>query len=177
MISNRLPAPMLDVIRGLAQTAHSLQEFRDKLMTAPMPQGMAQYLERTMEKSAIGTVPSPDAVVEMLTREMAQSILWAILYVVIWMVLSAMIRRFIGMLFISGDGKTIIGVFDGFLGMAVMTFIFVASMIVFSGAIFPVMLMTGSESNISWMYPWLLDSKLFSWMASIYQSNVISWLG
>jgi hypothetical protein len=61
--------------------------------------------------------------------------------------------------------------------MAVLTFIVVASMIVFSGAVFPVLLLSNTESGFARLYPRLLDSNLISWMASIYQSYVISWLG
>jgi hypothetical protein len=145
-------------------------------MTAQMPPGMSSYLERMMNRTPVDTVPTPDAIVQMVAMEIAQSILWAFLFVLIWLILSIMIKAFMDIIFIGGDGKTLIGVVDGLLGMVVMTFIVVASMIVFSGAVFPFLLLTDADGSISRVYPALMESNLFSWMASIYQSYVIAWL-
>ena len=177
LIADRLPAPLQELIRGVAKTARTLQELRDNLMSAPLPPEVSLYLQRLMNKAPEDTVPSPDMAVNMLTREIAQCILWALLFIFIWMVVSILLKGFISMIFISKEGKSIIGIFDGILGLVAMTVIVLTALIVISGLIYPIILMSGSEGSLAKIYPLLMNSKLIGWMAGIYQLYVIPWIG
>jgi uncharacterized membrane protein required for colicin V production len=177
LIGDRLPAPLHELIRGVAQTARTLQELRENLMSAPLQPEVSLYLQRMMNKAPADTIPTPDMAVNMLTREIAQCVLWAFLFIFIWLITSILIKGFISMIFISKDGKTLIGVFDGVLGMVAMTIIIVTLLIVFSGLIFPLILMSGSGGNLAKIYPYLMDSKMIGWLAGIYQLYVIPWMG
>ena len=177
LIRGRIPAPLMEAIRGLAQTARTFQELREGLMAMPMPPEVALYLQRTMDKAPPSTVPSPEIAAYMLTKEIAQSIMWAFLFVLIWMILAILIKGFMSMIFIGGDGKTIIGVFDGVLGTVVTTFILVAFLVVFSGVVFPVILITKPDGGFAKIYPYLLDSGLIRGMARVYQLYIVPWIG
>jgi len=177
LIRGRIPAPLLEAIRGLAQTARTFQELREGLLALPMPTEVALYLQRTIDKAPPSTVPSPEIAVYMLTKEIAQSIMWAFLFIIIWMILAILIKGFMSMIFIGGDGKTIIGVFDGVLGTVVMTFILLAFLVVFSGVIFPVVLISKPDGGFARFYTYLLDSGLIRWFARIYQLYIVPWIG
>lgn len=177
LIGDRIPAPLQEMVRGIAKTARTLQELRENLSSAPLPPEMSLYLQRMMNKAPAETVPTPDMAVEMLTREIAQCILWAFLFIFIWLILSILIKGFAGMIFIGKDGKTLIGVFDGVLGMVAMAVIVVTVLIVVSGLVYPLILMSGTGGNLARIYPHLMNSKLIGWMAGVYQLYVIPWMG
>ena len=177
LIDSRIPDSLQDLIRGVARTAKTVQELRDNLMAAPLPPEISLYLQRMITKAPADTAASPDMAVTMLTREIAQCILWAFLFIFIWLVLSILIKGFISMIFISKDGKSVIGVFDGVLGMAAMTVIVVTLMVVVSGLIYPLILMSGADGDLPRIYPPLMNSRLISWMAGIYQLHIIPWIG
>lgn len=177
LIEDRIPASLQEVVRGLAQTSRSLQEVREKLLTASLPPEIAEYLQRTMSKVPAETVPSPDMIIRILTQEIAQSLLKAFLFVLIWMILSILIKGFISMIFVSDERKTILGVFDGILGMVAMTFILMASLVIFSGLLYPVILLSGSGGALAKIIPYLLDSRMISWMGGLYQFYVVPRIG
>jgi len=177
VIRARIPVALQELIRGIAQTARTLQDFRENLMTAPLPAEVSLYLQRMMNKAPDGAAPSPEMAVNLLTREIAQCIFWAVLFIFIWMILSILIKGFISLIFISKDGKSIIGVFDGILGMIAMAVIVMAFLVVFSGLIFPAILMSGSGGSAVKVFSYLLDSKLINWLSGIYQLYVIPWMG
>jgi branched-subunit amino acid transport protein len=115
--------------------------------------------------------------VSVLTREISQSILWAVLFTVICALITFVVRKFLGALFVSGDGKTFLGVFDGLLGMLAATALTAAFLVIFCGLIYPVILMSDGGDGISRIYPYLLDSALVSRLAGIYQIYVAPWGG
>ena len=176
ILLRRLPDQVHELINEAAHAAQTLQDFREGLYMS-FPPELALYLQRTLNKAPISSVPSPEAAVNAIARELAQCILWAFLFLLTWLLLSIVIKGFMGMIFIGGDGKTMIGMLDGFLGMAAMATIVVASLIVFSGLVFPVILITHTNDNLSKLVPYLMDSKLINWMGSIYQLYVVPWIG
>jgi len=172
LVGALLPAQFKEMVQVAAQAAHTLQDFRDNLLTA-MPPEMALYLQRVLNRSPLDAAFSPTDAVDAITGEIAQCIMWAFLFLLIWLILSILIKGFLSMIFISKDGKTIIGVFDGVLGMVAMTAIVVMAMIVCSGLLYPLMLFSRPDGSLARLYPQLLNSRLISWMASIYQLYLV----
>jgi len=177
LIHGRLPAVLKDLVTEAAGTAQTLQGFREKLYESLSPE-LALYLQRTVEKSSGGqTIPPPEAVINAISREIAQSLIWALLFVFSWLMLSILINGFLSIIFIGDDGTTILGVIDGVLGTVAMTIITVTALIVLSGIIYPVALMAGASGSMAKFYPYLMASKLTSWMASIYQMYLLPLMG
>ena len=175
IVRGRIPNTVEAVVKAAAQTANTLQEFRDNLVVS-MPPEIALYLQRTLSRAPMQSAFAPDQVVSAVTREIAQGILWAFLFFLIWLILSILTKSILGMIFIHGDGKTIAGMLDGLLGMTAMTVIVVVALIIFSGMAFPVMLLSNTGGSLSKVYPYLLDSWLINWMGSIYQLHFIPWV-
>ncbi|MCL1849187.1 MAG: hypothetical protein FWF83_05915 [Clostridiales bacterium] len=176
IMERKLPSQVQEIISEAAHTAKTMQELREGLYRL-FPDDLALYLQRTLNKAPTQSIPSSEAVIHAITREVAQCVLWAFLFILIWMIASIIVKGFMGMIFIGGDGKTIIGVLDGVLGMTAMTFIVVSSMIIFSGLIFPLILITHTEGDWVKIYPYLMDSRLIHWMGGIYQLYVVKWIG
>ncbi|MCL2121122.1 MAG: hypothetical protein FWH28_02605 [Clostridiales bacterium] len=175
LVRNRFPAPLEETIRMAAETARNLQEFRDSLV-AFLPREVAEYLQRSLDRTPMHTVPSPEFVMETLSGEIAKGLMWAFLLILIWTIVSILIKGFLGLVFFGREGKTVVGVLDGFLGMATMTFLVVVALIIVSGLVYPIVLMAAAEGNLSGFQPLLLDSKLLGWMAGIYQTYMIPWM-
>jgi uncharacterized membrane protein required for colicin V production len=179
-LRDQVPINLRDLIRGIANTAQTMQEFRERLLNLPFPEEVIQYLQRTYAKAPSDVVPTPDMMINIIAHEIASSILWAVLFIIIWTLTSFIVKELLGLLFVAGDGKTILGFFDGILGMLALTVLIVSCMIVFCGLIYPVILIPnigGGAGEQSAFHNLLLDSALFRWMAGIYQSRVIPWLG
>ena len=173
LISGRLPAILKELVTEAASAAQTLQGFREKLYEAMSPE-LALYLQRTVEKASGGdALPAPEAVIDAISREIAQSLIWALLFVFIWLMLSVLLNGFLSIIFINDMGTSIIGVVDGLLGMTAMIVITVTALIVLSGIIYPVALVAGSGGSLSAVYPHLMASKLTSWMVSIYQMYLL----
>ena len=177
LISERLPASLKELIRGLAQTARTLQEVRENILSSPMPEEVALYLQRMLNKTPENTVPSPEMMVDAISREIAQSVMWAFLFLLIWLIASILIKGFLGMIFINKDGKTLLGAFDGILGLVALTSIVFMSLVVVSGLMYPLAVMSDSSEGIARVYPYLMDSRLIGWMAGIYQLYLVPWMG
>lgn len=175
IIGEKLPESMVTLIQGAAKTAATLQEFRESLL-AKVPPEMASYMQRTLDKATMKTVPSPDMAIQVVTREIAQGLIWTFFFILIWLIVSILVKSFLSMIFIRKDGKSIIGVFDGILGLTAMMVIVVVSLVVFSGLLYPLAFMADTGSGFARIYPYLLDSRLMNWMASIYQLYVIPWV-
>jgi hypothetical protein len=62
---------------------------------------------------------------------------------------------------------------DGILGLVAMMLIVFSFLIIFSGVIFPIMLMSDDGGTLSKLYPYLLDSRLINWLAEVYQVHII----
>ena len=175
LIARRIPASFSEVLSAAAQTAQTFQELQERLYLS-FPPEIALYLKRSLSNTTGHTVPSPDMVLSAVAREIAQCVMWAFLFLLIWLILSITIKAFIGMIFIKNDGKTILGVFDGFLGMVAMTCIVVASMIVFCGLGFPALMIAKPGGNWARVYPYITSARLVNWMAGMYQCYVIPWI-
>ncbi len=177
LINARLPALLKELVTDAASVSQTMQGFRERLYEALSPE-LALYLQRTVEKASEGkSVPAPDAVLNAISREIAQSLIWAVLFVFIWLMLSILLNGFLSIIFIGDDGATILGVVDGVLGMVAMTIITVTALIVVSGLVYPIALFAGSSGSFSKVYPYLMASKLTSWMASIYQMYLLPLMG
>ena len=177
LLEDRIPITLQEVIRGLSLAARTLMDVRENLASAPLPPEVAAYLQRTLSKAPADTVPSPDTIIRIVTHEIAQSLLKAFLFVLIWMILSILIKGFISMIFVSGDGKSLLGVFDGILGLLAMTLIVLASLTIFSGMLYPVILLSDTGGALSKLIPHLLDSRLIGWLGGIYQLYVVPRIG
>jgi hypothetical protein len=168
-LAARLPESLQTLIRTVGQTARTLQDAKESLLSLPLPSEVIAYLQRALAKTPADSVPSPELMVDVLTREISQSILWALLFAVICSLITFIVRKFLGTLFVSGDGKTFLGVFDGLLGMIAATALTSAVLVILCGLIYPIILMSDSSGGIARIYPYLLDSRLVSWLAGIYQ--------
>lgn len=175
-LSARIPASLQELIRTLGQTAQTLQDIKTSLLALPLPPEVASYLQRALEKAPAESVPSPELIVSVLMREISQSILWAVLFMIIWSLITFLVRSFLGMLFADSEGKTFLGLFDGLLGMIATTVLAASFLVIFCGLVYPVILMSEGAEGMARIYPYLLDSKLVSWLAAIYQIYVIPWV-
>ena len=174
-IRSRLPESLETIIRGAAQSARTLQEFQELLLTL-LPRDISQYVERSMQ-SVLQTVPSPDQAINALTAEIARNIIWAFLFFLVYVIVSIFVKGFLNLIIVRGDGKSLIGVVDGLLGMTALTLIFVVVLIGISGFVFPIALMSKPDGNLASFYPHLLQSSIFNWMVRIYQLYLVPWMG
>jgi len=172
LVGALLPAQFKELVQTAAQAARTLQDFRENLLTS-LPPEMALYLQRVLNRSPLEAVFTATDAVDAITTEIAHCVLWAFLFLLIWLILSILVKGFLSMIFIGKDGKTIIGVFDGVLGMVAMTVIVVMALILCCGLLYPLLLFSGTDGSLARIYPHLLNSRLISWMASIYQLYLV----
>jgi len=172
LINGRIPPLFKDMITDAAKTAQTAQAFREQLYSS-MPPQLAVYLQRTIEKSGGSEVPAPDVLIDVISREVAQSLTWALLFLLIWMVLSILLKGFLSMIFVSSDEDSILGIMDGILGMTAMVVITVTVMIIISGLLYPLALMSGVSGSFAPLYPHMMGSRLTNWLASIYQMHLL----
>jgi len=172
----RAPDSLKELVTSVGETAQSMQELRESLLTLPLPQEVVLYFQRSLVRAPAEATPSPDLMAEVLAREIAATILYAVLFILIWTLISFLVRGFLKMLFVTKDGKTILGLFDGLLGMIVNTAIVVVLLVLFSGLIYPIILMSEADGSLAWLHPYLLDSTLIRWMSVIYQVHMVPYL-
>ena len=170
MIQARLPEALETLIRTAAQTALTVSEFQDNLVGV-LPSDVAPYVQKSM-LSPLLAAPTPDQAIEALSLSIAQNILWALLFFLLWTSVSVLVKGFLGSIMFRGDGKTILGVFDGFLGMAALTFIVVGALIGISGFVIPLAILSNPEGAIARIYPYLMEASLVQWMQGIYHQYI-----
>ena len=158
------------MIRTAAQTAQTLNEFQENLFEL-LPRDVYPYVQQSLHNPLL-LVPTPDHAIEVLSLRIAQNIMWAFLFFLIWTILSILIKGFLGLIMFRRDGNTWLGVFDGILGMASMTMIVVMALIGISGFVFPFAVLSKPDGSIAQVYPYFMQSRLFQWMIGIYHQSV-----
>ena len=172
----RLPDSLREAMHSIAETANTLQEIRAAMGELPLPPAMTAYLDKALVMGNQEQLPSAEAWMESLMREIAQHILWAILALLIWWCVALIVSSLLNML-TNSKGLEVISWADGILGLGAYTALTVAVLVVVSGLAYPIMFVSGADNPSGAVYEALLQSRLIPWLASIYRLYVIPWLG
>ena len=170
-VASRMPAALRDTIRMVAQASRTIQDVQENLM-AQLPPEIGAYVNNSLGGAGTLSAPSADMLIESISRYIAQNMMSTFLFILICIIVTIVIRGLIGLITFDKDGKTIIGVFDGILGMVALTLIVVACLTVFSGFVHPLAFMSNPEGRFAEMYPHLLESKMIHWFGNFYHTHV-----
>ncbi|MDR1193002.1 MAG: hypothetical protein LBK98_02360 [Peptococcaceae bacterium] len=164
----RLPASLLTLIHGVGETARTLQELKENLLALPLPPEVILYLTKASEEMPSAANLSMDALLERLALDLANNILWAISFIVLWRLVALFTRHFLG-LFTGQTGWGLFGALDRLLGLVAMTGLSVVFLIVICGVLQPIILVSEPGSGLGRLYPYAASSQLLRWLAGVYQ--------
>lgn len=170
-----LPQEMEGLIQGLGEAANTLQELKDSLLTLPLPEEVIRYLNQALQGSS-GDPVNTETIVENLTLDISQAIIGAIVFLLIWWIVSFLVRWILG-LFTGGDGFSLFGIVDGLLGLCAFTVIEIAGLTLLSGALYPPALLASLSGSAPGWQQLIYNSGLMRYLAGIYQLYIQPLLG
>ncbi|MEA4891441.1 MAG: hypothetical protein VB085_02610 [Peptococcaceae bacterium] len=171
-----IPENIQELIKGVSGAADSLQELKDSLLSLPLPEEVAGYLHQALQGTGVQGAVNAENVVDSLMLSIAQTIVGAIVFLLIWWIVSFLVRWILG-LFSGGDGFGLFGVVDGLLGMTFFTAVELGGLVLLSGALYPAALMANLSGNGPAYYTLILNSGLMRFMANLYQIKLLPLLG
>lgn len=171
-LSQSMPENVEELIKGVGEAANTLQELKDSLLSLPLPAEVVKYLNQALQSGG-QEVFNAESVMESLMLSVAQAIIGAVVFLLIWWSVSFIVRWILG-LFTGGDGFSLFGVVDGLLGMTAFTAMGIGGITLLSGALYPAALLaTMGGGQQAGYYTLILNSGIMRFLANVYQINVL----
>lgn len=171
-----MPQDLQKLLVSINSAVTSLQELRNGILSLPLPEKVTQYLNQAMTESepVWQEGMSVDTLLDTLLGSFADSIMSAIVFLLIAGIVAMLVKGFLG-LFTGSGGWGVFGIVDGILGMVLSTTIVAAIVIIVIGAIYPMIVVSSMKEEVNLINSAILNSYSASWINEIYQLYILPW--